>query len=368
MSVNHRERAVVEHAYRPEIYRHGGVRVTPHYELTTGLHHDIWIKDEGQQVTGSFKARGAHYAIARLAAQDNPQLRLITASAGNHGAGVADAARCWNLPTTVYVSAAAPRCKKDNIVTLGEGYVELREVDGSFDDAQAAALRAAESTANAAYVPPFNCDEVITGQGTCAQEILVSRPDVTHIFVPVGGGGLLAGTLRATSEYTDVHIVGVQFEGNNSAEQSVLHNEIRPATNLSHLCEGSAVSRIGELVYPILRHAYMAGRLSFVTVSAADIGEQIDHECRRRESLLPLYKDAAWDTFSETTGFMSLAGAYVWARQNPSDPKGKWSCITTGSNGSDELLSTCHQAYLQREHSRKGIAQRACNIVSRPFC
>lgn len=351
----------------PELYRYGIIN-TPHSEIVTGImRHRVFVKYETEQVTGSFKSRGAHNAIAELV-RENPTVELVTASAGNHGAGIADAARRWGIPATVFVPADTPEGKKTNIRSLGGDFVQLVEVEGLFEDASDAAVQVAEQGGNAVYIPPFNSEAVMKGQGTIVSEILRDQPHIDRVFVPVGGGGLLAGSVIAAEQYPHVQIVGVQLSGNDSAEQSVRAGRRVPASKVNTLCEGSAVAMIGELPFTVLSSAYNRGKLSFVTVSAADIGQQVEAECRRREALEMHYDEHAWTHFPETTALLSLAGAHVFNAEHPELSSEQWSCVLTGSNSSDEKLDACHQAYLNQQSVGKNIASRACSIVSRPFC
>lgn len=148
----------------------------------------VFLKLECWQVTRSFKVRGAFNAIAALESETRAR-GLVTASAGNHGLAVAQAARLHETVATIFVPAGAPETKKARIRRSGAG---LREVNGSYDDA-AAAARAFSRDAGAHLVHAFNDPDVVAGQGTVGLEILEELPDVGAVVVPVGGGGLAAG-------------------------------------------------------------------------------------------------------------------------------------------------------------------------------
>jgi threonine dehydratase len=154
---------------------------------------DVWLKLENLQRTGSFKFRGAAARIAALALQagGGPKRKVIAASAGNHGLGVALAARVFEIEATVLVSAQTPDVKRAGIAALGA----LVEVAGaSYDEAEAVARRRAAENPDLVFVSAFDDDHVIAGNGgLLAREILAQLPDVQSIVVPVGGGGLAGG-------------------------------------------------------------------------------------------------------------------------------------------------------------------------------
>jgi len=153
---------------------------------------DVWLKLENLQRTGSFKLRGAAARLASVALQagDRPR-RVIAASAGNHGLGVALAARTFDVEATVLVSAQTPEFKRAGIAALG---AKVEVAGATYDEAEAAARSRAEADAGLVFVSAFDDDHVIAGNGgLLAREILAQLPDVQSIVVPVGGGGLAGG-------------------------------------------------------------------------------------------------------------------------------------------------------------------------------
>jgi threonine dehydratase len=153
---------------------------------------DVWLKLENLQRTGSFKLRGAAARVAALALQagDRPR-RVIAASAGNHGLGVALAARTFDVEATVLVSAQTPEFKRAGIAALG---AKVEIAGATYDEAEAAARSRAQADPGLVFVSAFDDDHVIAGNGgLLAREILAQLPDVQSIVVPVGGGGLAGG-------------------------------------------------------------------------------------------------------------------------------------------------------------------------------
>ncbi|MGO0694283.1 hydroxyectoine utilization dehydratase EutB [Pseudomonas guariconensis] len=160
--------------------------------LTRQVGVPVYLKLESQQLTGSFKLRGASNAIACLS-DEQRALGVVTASTGNHGRALAYAASQRGVPATVYLSDLVPANKVQAIRDLG---AEVCIVGHSQDDAQHAALRHAQEQ-GATLVPPFDHPDVIAGQGTLGLEILEQLPEVTQVLVPLSGGGLFAGVALA---------------------------------------------------------------------------------------------------------------------------------------------------------------------------
>ncbi|WP_323113662.1 hydroxyectoine utilization dehydratase EutB [Pseudomonas guariconensis] len=169
-------RTPLEHS--PALSRHVGV--------------PVYLKLESQQLTGSFKLRGASNAIACLT-EAQRALGVVTASTGNHGRALAYAASQLGVPATVYLSHLVPANKVQAIRDLG---AEVCIVGQSQDDAQHAALRHAQEL-GASLIPPFDHPAVIAGQGTLGLEILEQLPDVSQVLIPLSGGGLFAGVALA---------------------------------------------------------------------------------------------------------------------------------------------------------------------------
>jgi threonine dehydratase len=208
---------------------------------------DVFLKLENLQHTGAFKIRGALSAILAL----DPAARacgVITASAGNHGQGVAFAARLVGMPACVVLPHGVPLAKLTAIQRAG---AETVLADGGYDGAHAAARALAEER-GMTYVHAFDDDEVIAGQGTLALE-LVADADVDTIVVPVGGGGLIAGIAVALSERRPrPRIVGVQSEKADAFAASLAAGRAteRPAATIA---DGIAVRRPAERTLALVR-------------------------------------------------------------------------------------------------------------------
>ena len=182
---------------------------------------DVWLKLECRQPTGSFKIRGA---LNKLMSLDAPALSrsVVTASAGNHGLGLAYAAKALDITdVTVFVPQNTPTAK---IAKLKHFPIDLRLAGQTYDEThQAAELFVKESRAT--YIPAYDDPIVIAGAGTCGFEIISDLPDVDAIIVPIGGGGLVSGIGVAVKRMSPgCQIFGVQPTASPAAKLSFEQN------------------------------------------------------------------------------------------------------------------------------------------------
>jgi threonine dehydratase len=167
---------------------------------------DVWLKFECFQLTGSFKVRGALNALMTMA-DTLRQKGVVTASAGNHGLGVARAAAVLGVPATVVVPETASQAKVD---ALRQSGAELLLRGATYDDAETAAIRLAASR-GVAFVSAYNDSAVVAGGGTIALEVFEDLPAVRALVVPAGGGGLIGGVgVAAHGLNPEITIYGAQ--------------------------------------------------------------------------------------------------------------------------------------------------------------
>jgi threonine dehydratase len=159
--------------------------------LSRELGCEVRLKLECHQLTGSFKARGAVAAVAQVPATET----VVTASAGNHGIGIAFACRQLGRRAQILVPSGTNPAKVDALERFGES-VEVEVIDGSYDDTEVAARAAAEAPGTR-FVSSYNDPMVVAGQSTVGSEIIEQWPEAEAIVVPVGGGGLLSGVALA---------------------------------------------------------------------------------------------------------------------------------------------------------------------------
>ena len=225
--------------------RHTEIIPSPVLSEMTG--HEILLKPENLQVTGSFKIRGAYNKIASLT---DEQLAhgIVTASAGNHAQGVAYAARERGAKATICMPQITPPLKVDATKAYGADVVLCGEV---FDESAAHAQELSD-TEGMIYVPPFDDYEVLCGQGTIGLEILDQLPDVDAVIVPVGGGGLISGVAFAIKSLKpDVKVYGVQAEGAPSMYRSLHEHKYQTLSAASTFADGIQVKTPGELTYQL---------------------------------------------------------------------------------------------------------------------
>lgn len=172
----------------------GKIRQTPlehSPELSRILGVPVYLKLENLQLTGSFKIRGAWFKLAKLGAA-----AVLTCSAGNHGKGVAYAARALGICAVVCVPSTIDRAKYKGMIALG-AEVRVSPFAG-YDETEDWALAQAESE-GLPFVSPFDDYEIMAANGgTLAQEIVAERPEIEDFVVPVGGGGMAAGMAAFT--------------------------------------------------------------------------------------------------------------------------------------------------------------------------
>lgn len=197
---------------------------------------DVYLKLETEQVTGSFKLRGAFNALSALDSASRVR-GVVASSAGNHGLGVAFAAKSLGIRATIFVPETAPRVKRDGIAALG-ATVDASEPD--YDAAMVHARRYANET-GATFVHPCLGEMLLAGQGTVALEIIEQLPGVATVITCIGGGGLLggiAGLLRA--ERADIRIIGAQTERTNAMAAALAAGHLVEIPSLPTLADGLA--------------------------------------------------------------------------------------------------------------------------------
>jgi len=208
---------------------------------------DMYLKLENLQKTGSFKVRGAAYAISQLSDSEKNE-GVIAASAGNHAQGVAYAARRLGIKSTIVMPMFSPIAKIQATKSYGADVILHGE---SFDDSLKFALEEAERS-GATFIHPFNNENIIAGQGTIGLEILEELPNVEVVAVPVGGGGLVSGIAIAIKETNpDVQIYGVEACSAASMKKSLKSGKPKTVTGLDTVCDGIAVKTVGNLTLSI---------------------------------------------------------------------------------------------------------------------
>jgi threonine dehydratase len=207
--------------------------------------HPFWVKCENLQPMGAFKIRGAFNMLAQLPA-DARARGVITYSSGNHGQGVAMAAQALGVPAVVVMPTTAPGVKVEGVKRYG-GEV-IFEGTTSLDR-----QRRAESEAAArglTVIPPFDHPMVIAGQGTLALEILELVPDVGTVYVPMGGGGIIAGVATAMKlSRPEVRVVGVEPVGAAKMRAALDAGEPVTLPHTASIADGIMNMRAGAITF-----------------------------------------------------------------------------------------------------------------------
>lgn len=228
----------------------GGLRLTP-CAIAPALSEiagiPLWLKREDLQRTGSFKERGARHALLKLTTEQRAR-GVVAASAGNHALGLAFHGALLGVKVTVVMPATAPGVKITRCRGLG---AEIVLHGDTFEAAHARAVAHAAAT-GATLVHPFDNANVIAGQGTVALEILDQAAEAAALLVPVGGGGLLAGTLAVVKTLRpSLRVIAVEpahadgFGAALRGKQPVV-NPVRPT-----LADGLAVAKVGDLTFAL---------------------------------------------------------------------------------------------------------------------
>lgn len=217
--------------------------------LSAALGLEFLLKLEIAQPIGAFKLRGAVNAIAAV---PDGAAGVTCCSTGNHGRGVAYAARARGLRAVICMSGLVPRAKVEGIRALG---AELRIVGRSQDDAHAESRRLAREE-GLVEISPFDDPLVIAGQGTIGLELVEDRPDLAAILVPLSGGGLAAGiALAAKAASPSIRVIGVSMDRGAAMYESVRAGKPVPVEEVPSLADslGGGIGEDNRLTFRLCR-------------------------------------------------------------------------------------------------------------------
>ena len=217
--------------------------------LSDSVGHPVYLKLENQQPSGAFKLRGAWTALSRLP-EDRRRTGVITYSSGNHGQAVAWAAHRLGVRAVVVMPETAPRAKVEGVERWG-GEIVLAGTTSEDRLARANEIMAAEGLA---VIPPFDHPDVIAGQGTVGLEIVEDLPDVAHVAVPVGGGGLCAGISTALEALRPAAAVtAVEPEGAAAYAAALIRGEPVRLESTKSVADGLLPLSVGRLTFEHMR-------------------------------------------------------------------------------------------------------------------
>jgi len=300
--------------------------------LSRRLHNHVWLKREDLQPVFSFKLRGAYNKMVNL---DPAALRhgVVAASAGNHAQGVALAAQVLGCAATIVMPATTPQIKIDAVAKRG-GKVVLH--GDSYDEAYHHGLEIAQREKKT-FVHPYDDPDVIAGQGTIAMELMRQmREPITAVFVPVGGGGLIAGIGAYLKRLRpEIKVIGVEPEDADAMARSLCKKDRIILPQVGLFADGVAVKQVGAETFRLCQ-------------------QYVDEIIRvDNDAICAAIKDVFEDTRSilEPAGALGVAGLKVWAEREQAKDK-HLIAIASGANMNfDRLRFIAERAELgeQRE-------------------
>ncbi len=218
--------------------------------LSKRLDNNIWLKREDQQSVFSFKLRGAYNKISHLD-DDQKASGIIAASAGNHAQGVALAAQRLQISAKIIMPVTTPGIKVDSVKSMG---AEVILSGDNYDEACSYAYELAEQTKRV-FIHPYDDIEVIAGQGTIGKELLEQfQGDIDAVFVPVGGGGLIAGVAAWIKQYSpNTKVIGVEPEDASTLYSAMQAGERVVLPQVGIFADGVAVKQIGMNTFELAK-------------------------------------------------------------------------------------------------------------------
>jgi len=327
----------------------------PAARLSQRLGNTVLLKREDLQPVFSFKLRGAYNRIAHMTEVERAR-GVIAASAGNHGQGVAFAARHLKLRAIIVMPQTTPEIKVDAVREMG---AEVVLAGDSYADAQAHCDDLVRST-GCTFVHPFDDPLVIAGQGTIGDEILRHRlGDVSAIFVPVGGGGLIAGIASYVKALRPaVRVIGVEPFEADAMYRSLEAGYAVTLDRVGIFADGVAVRQVGQVTFPIVR-------------------ETVDEIVRvSNDAICAAIKEIFDDTrtIMEPAGALAVAGLRQWVERTGTSGS-RLAAILSGANMNfDRLRFVAERAELGEAREaifgvtipeRPGAFRQFCQTIGR---
>ncbi|MEM5470232.1 hydroxyectoine utilization dehydratase EutB [Hoeflea sp. AS60] len=245
------------------------VNVSPSLSDLSGV--PVYLKLEHTQLTGSFKLRGATNAVASLTDEEK-QLGVVGVSTGNHGRGLAYAAKAAGVRCIICMSRLVPQAKIDGIMAQG---AEVRIIGNSQDEAQVEVDRLVNEE-GMTMIPPFDHRRIIAGQGTLGLELLDQVPDMATVLIPLSGGGLISGVAAALkARQPQVRIVGISMERGAAMQACLKAGKPVLVEELATLADslGGGIGLDNQLTFAMTRDLVD----DVILVSEAEIARAIRH-------------------------------------------------------------------------------------------
>lgn len=273
----------------------------------------VYLKREDLQMVRSYKIRGAYNKIRSLA-PEVLKYGIVCASAGNHAQGVAFSCNKLQIMGSIYMPVTTPKQKIEQVRMFGKEYIDIVLVGDTFDAANSAAIEYAKKSGKT-FIPPFDDEKIIEGQGTIGYEILSqSKQPLDYIFVPIGGGGLASGLGAYIKQMSpSTKIIGVEPAGAPCMKVAIETGEVVELEHIDKFIDGAAVKKAGQKTYEICKEVLD----DIITVPEGAV-------CT---TIIQLYNKSA--IVVEPAGALSIAALRFYAEEI----KGKnVACIISGSN------------------------------------
>ncbi|WP_343485659.1 serine/threonine dehydratase [Allomuricauda sp. d1] len=218
--------------------------------LNTWLGHDVFFKCENFQKIGAFKARGGLNTVAWLIENGQKPKHIVANSSGNHAQAVAYAGQQFGIKTTIFMPEYSSKVKIQATESYGAEVVlsKTRDLTDGL-------VKEAAKESGTYWIPPFNHEQVICGQGTAAYEALSELPGIDAVFAPCGGGGLLSGTLIASHGLSHkTKVIGVEPLNANDAAESLRKGSIQRLSGIPDtLADGAMTMAVGDITFEYLK-------------------------------------------------------------------------------------------------------------------
>ena len=277
----------------------------------------IYFKREDLQEIRSYKIRGAFNKMVHLTKKEKNQ-GVVTASAGNHAQGVALSCTKLKIKGTIFMPIVTPTQKIERVKYFGDGYVQIKLVGQTYDESTKAAKKYSYET-RTVYIPAFDDEFVISGQGTVGKEIFDElKNKIDYVLAPIGGGGLISGISAYLKEKNkNTKIIGIEPTGAASMSQSIRLGKVTPLKSIDTFCDGVAVKTPGQITFSICKKLVE-------TV-------QIVNEGQVAKTVIDLYQNEG--IVAETSGALSIS-----ALENIKEKIKNKTIVCIVSGGNNDLL------------------------------
>jgi len=214
---------------------------------------NIYIKREDIQEVRSFKIRGAYNKMVSLSKEEKKR-GVVCASAGNHAQGVAYSCNILKIHGVIFMPIVTPNQKIEKVQHFGDGYVEIKLIGNTFDDASIASQVYAKEN-NMIYVHPFNDPLTIAGQGTIGKEIYEKlEGKIDYLVATIGGGGLISGiSIYLKGKNENVKCIGAEPDGAASMYEALSKGRVVTLEKIDTFVDGAAVKTVGDLTFKICK-------------------------------------------------------------------------------------------------------------------